>query len=161
MADELDNAIAACLRLISQIDGIRLTYDEPPSRFNASHDAVVMGYAPSGTWNSEAEAEVKGLHNVQIGVYVARKEGELARAIAKVKPFGEKVKDKLYASAIANAQWHDADGNATIDTINGEITYTFGPVPYDDKELFGWTFTIPIKIKSRETSTGVYAIANS
>lgn len=162
MADEIVNALSGLLSVAQQATGIRRTYDYPDSRPAADASEVFLMAVPvDGSWQPESAGEVKGLHNFQLGAYVARKEGELAKAIEKTLPVGDLLKDKLLSSAIANIQWQDSDGNATIDAPAAEITYSYGPLNYADLNLFGWTLTFPAKIRSRETSTGVYAIANS
>ena len=145
MAGELDAALTELTELIRTIDGLRNVPDESPE--NPSVYPLGVSAPLEGSWIKESSGQVKGLHTIQLGVYVPRK--DLPRDIESIKHFGELVKDKLLSDTTFN--W-----SGTIDTIVNEITYTFGSLDYAGHQLIGWTFRIPVKIKSIESSSGVY-----
>ncbi len=146
MANELDDALAAIVAILREIDGLRNTPDfspEAPTTF-----PLLVVSAGEGQWIKESSGQLRGLHKVRIGVYVPRK--DLQRDIELVMPFGELIKDKLLVDE--NAHWSD-----TITTYDDEpVTYTFGPVNYAGSQLVGWTFSVPIKIRSIQVGTEEY-----
>jgi len=145
MADELQNALDKLVDLLAEIPGLRTVSDRAPE--NVSAFPLLVASPQSGTWEPQSAGMAKGLHSIQVGCYVPRK--DLPRDIATILPYGDLIKDKLFAAG--NTFWTN-----TIDNVVEEISYTFGPIDYAELLLIGWTITIPIKIESVESS-GVFS----
>lgn len=148
MADELDNAIAEGLKLIRTVDGIRNVPDYPTESDPRLYPAAIAT-TQDAEWTKGDFGTVQGLHNIRLGVYIPRQDAPID--VAQIHPFGEKIKDVLFLNSEAdniNATW-----NGTIDTINGPVKAKFGPLDYAGLKLFGWTFEIPVKIRSKQQGT--------
>lgn len=144
MAGELDAAIAEIQSLLKQIPGLKSAPSQPTE--NASAYPFLIVFADSGTWEKESASQVKGIHTITVEIHVSRK--DLPRDIERVLPFGELVKDKLFADANATL-------GGTVDNIVDEVDYTFGPIGYGGVLTIGWQINIPVKIRSKE-SAGVF-----
>lgn len=142
MASELDNAVQAGLDILKNISGLRNKPDYSPE--NPASFPLLVGSAATGIWRKEAAGQKRGLHTVRFGIYVPRK--DLSRDIEAVMPYGELAADLLMLDS--NARWND-----TIDSYEGDITYTFGEIEYAGLLLLGWTILVPVKIRSNQSGS--------
>lgn len=140
MAKNLDDAQAAVLYLVGQIDGLR-TVTNPQEQFSTDLFGVV--FPGSGEWVKQSSGYVTGLGSIILEIHKIRK--DLPRDLAIVKPFGELVMNKLLSDT--NITLPDSEGNATVEVIN-RIGWNFGPMGWGDKPTVGWEFEIEIKIES-------------
>jgi len=138
MAGEIDAAVQAVLSILRDIPGLRNAPNYPPE--DPKMYPVLIGQVTEATWNKESGGQVRGLHTIQVGVYVPRK--SLPQDIQSVMGYGELIKDKLLADTNARLA-------GTVDTVSESITARFGDIEYyPGLVLLGWTVQIPVKIRS-------------
>ena len=143
MAGEIDAAVQATLEILRNISGLRSAPSYSPE--DPKLYPVLIGQVSDASWNKESSGQVRGLHTIQIGIYVVRK--SLPEDIKSIMPYGDLVKDKLLADTNATL-------SGTVDTISDNITARFGDIEYyPGLVLVGWTFQIPVKLRSRWDGT--------
>ena len=129
----LQDAIEAIQDVALTLSGVKEAPDYPTEAMNQF--PFVVTYAASGTWERESDWK-KGLHTIFAEIHVSRE--LLPRAIAQTMP---------YAETFPNALLNDPTLNGTVDTIVGEIRYTFGRLSLggNQDEHIGFRFEIQVK----------------
>ena len=140
----LQQAIDAIQDLMGALTGMRSAPDEPPE--DMSVFPFCVAYASDGTWGGFGGAGgKKGLHTIIVEVHIQR--SDLPRDVAAAM---------AYSESVANALIGDPTLAGTVDTIVGDITYTFGGLgwaqaPGSLPNTIGWRFQLVVKQQSAIT----------
>jgi hypothetical protein len=116
------------------LPGMRSAPELPPEKAAAYPFAVTFPY--QGDWDGLSGGWMIGLHTLATEIHVARK--NLPYDVAKV--IG-------YCETFANALLRDPTLGGHVDTINGGIRYTFGPMNWGGQETIGYRFEINVKVQ--------------
>lgn len=139
MPNSLDAALAASIRLVSVLNGIRSAPDEPPESMDIF--PFLIGYVSTSEWIPSSDGLAYGMHTLVLELHQLR--DPLPQAIRSILPYGEQVAAIFMRSE--NAKLPDAQGIDTVDE-GIELSATFGPLGYDVVDTIGWTFELKIKI---------------
>ena len=136
----LKDAVNDIVDELQTISGIRHVPDEPPENNDQFPFAVV--YPLTGLYTQGPAQLMKGLHNVNIELHVARK--DLPRDYATVMDLIDTIPWELMKKL------NDA-GYSNLATL-GPIEYTFGPLAWAGVETLGVTYTITgVKVETEIT----------
>ncbi|MHC4334128.1 MAG: hypothetical protein ACYSUV_10315 [Planctomycetota bacterium] len=137
----LKEAVAEIVDELQTISGIRRVPDAPPENNDQFPFAVV--YPLTGTFQQEMTQFMKGLHNINIELHVARK--DLPRDYALVMNLFDTIPYEIFKK--------QKDGDfSNLSTIGGPIEYTFGPLSWAGVETLGVTYTISgVKVETAVT----------
>ena len=126
----LQDAIDQIQDAVGAVSGIRMAPDEPAENWRVFPVAVC--YAGSGLWKISPVGVMKGIHDIVLNVFVARK--ELPRDVKAVMG---------YAKSVPNAILSDfQDGTITGLEVIGDIEYTFGAIEWGGQPLIGFQYIL-------------------
>ena len=128
-------AVTAIQGVVENVTGIQAAPDNPPDAMLAFPFSVT--YPGTGTWITESAGQKKGLHNLVCEIHVQDIGG---LGVAYQASVG-------YGDTVPNALMSDPTLGGAVDTIVGEIRYTYGYLRWgstEDQHL-GWRFEITVK----------------
>lgn len=120
--------------LMREVAGMREAPDRPPDKIGRYPFATCYPFAGE-VWFGEPEGRYRGLHQLALEVHVARK--DLARDFESSMALLEPVLEALGA---------DVTLGGTVETLVGEVTYTYGPLLWFGQDTLGWRFLLRVKI---------------
>lgn len=130
----LTTAIEYLIARMGEIDGMRSFPKRPPDKISDFPFATAFpGTGVIGLGNPLNSR--RDVHTIILEIHVARK--DLPNDIDRVLPFVDRVGTKLQ---------NDVTLGGTVETIVGDISYTFGPLGWFVQETIGWQFQIQVKI---------------
>lgn len=128
MSQNIELVCTAVVNILKTITALKQVPIDPPDTVNVDTFAVV--YAGSGTITNGVVGTKKSLHNIVVDVLTKRT--DLARDMARVKPFVDTVKTALLADPTIT-------GTAqTFDSISYELINT----DYASVPVIGYKFTM-------------------
>lgn len=128
MTEKIETALAAVVTIVAAITGIQQVPVNPPDTVSVATFAVV--YARNGVINNGVIGTKKALHNFAVDVLTKRT--DLARDLARVKPF---------IDSVPNALLVDPTFGGTILTFDN-VSYDLIMPDYADVPMIGYQFTI-------------------
>lgn len=138
----LDDAIRQVQLYISTLPGVKGAPQYPPEQLSDFPFSVC--YPGDGMWVFGPALDKRGLHNIVVEIHTGRK--TLPESVKAVINFVEDVPNLLMNKLQQDNKW-----NSTIDTF-GAISYTFGPLGWNDAPTIGWRFRIEA-VKMQSTIT--------
>ena len=133
--ESLLSAITQVQTTIAAVTGIKAAPANPPDAPSGQWPLSVA-FPRLGRFSGGGYAQVVGYHTIIVQIHYAR--ADLARAYSTICPYLETVIEALLA---------DPTLGATVTTIDGEITYTFGEMVWGGIPTIGWQFDVPVKIR--------------
>jgi hypothetical protein len=128
MTERIESAVAAVVTAVDTVTGIVQVPVNPPDTVNVATFAVV--YAQSGTINNGVIGAKKALHNISVDLLTKRT--DLARDMARIKPFVDTIPAALLA---------DPTFGGTLQTFES-ITYELITPDYGGVPVIGYKFTM-------------------
>lgn len=132
----LQDAIAALQDIVGGISGIKAATDQPPEAINQYPFALAY---PSVGKEVRISDFRKGIHTIVCEIHFSRQ--NLPKAIALATP---------YLDTFMNAVFSNPTLSGTVSTIQEEIRYEFGFLPWGgvaDVNI-GWRFEVDVKIQT-------------
>lgn len=144
MAQAIETAIEEIVNVLSDVAGMKKVPINPPEQMN--YDLFAVVYPESGSVDVSPIGTRESLHMIAVDVLTVR--SDLARDIARVKPFID-----LVSTALLSEMTYDSDGtlgdvfNNSIDTF-GTLTYAWIATDYGGTPVVGYHFVMEdVKIK--------------
>lgn len=133
----LKDAVQDIVDELKKLDDIRRVPDNPPESNNQFPFAIV--YPIRGLYMTGPPGVMKGLHNINIELHVARR--DLPRDFDIVMDLFDQIPDQLLTTL-------KDSGFSNLETF-GNIEYEFGPLSYAGVDTIGVTYLITgVKIQT-------------